>query len=113
MEKKLDKLYKECLKELKSINIDMSECGEITISFSKRNSKRYGCCKQEEPDLSTRYYEKIGRRRYIRYKKYAKHHIEISKWLMELDDKIIKNTIMHELIHCIPNCNNHGKEFKA
>ena len=69
MEKKLDKLYKECLKELKSINIDMSECGEITISFSKRNSKRYGCCKQEEPDLSTRYYEKIGRRRYIRYKK--------------------------------------------
>jgi len=113
LEKKLNKLYKECLKELKSINIDMAECGEITISFSKRNSKRYGCCKQEEPDLSTRYYEKIGRRRYIRYRKYAKHNIEISKWLMDLDDKIIKNTIMHEIIHCFPNCNNHGKEFKA
>ena len=31
---------------------------------------------------------------------------------MKLDEKIIKNTIIHELIHCIPYCNNHGKEFK-
>ena len=31
---------------------------------------------------------------------------------MQLDTSIIKNTIFHELIHCIPNCNNHGKEFK-
>lgn len=23
-----------------------------------------------------------------------------------------KNTIIHELIHCIPFCNNHGSEFK-
>lgn len=31
---------------------------------------------------------------------------------MELDEKIIKNTIMHEIIHCFPYCNNHGSEFK-
>ena len=31
---------------------------------------------------------------------------------MKLDKKIIKNTIIHELIHCIPYCNNHGEEFK-
>ncbi len=31
---------------------------------------------------------------------------------MELDEEIIKNTIMHELIHCMPYCNNHGKKFK-
>ena len=31
---------------------------------------------------------------------------------MQLDDNIIKNTIMHELVHCIPLCNNHGAEFK-
>ena len=31
---------------------------------------------------------------------------------MELEDSIIKNTIMHELIHCIPFCNNHGDMFK-
>ncbi len=31
---------------------------------------------------------------------------------MQLDKNIIKNTIMHELIHCMPYCNNHGAEFK-
>ena len=30
----------------------------------------------------------------------------------EGNDGIIKNTIMHELIHCIPFCNDHGIEFK-
>lgn len=29
-----------------------------------------------------------------------------------INDGIIKNTIMHELIHCIPFCNDHGIEFK-
>ena len=31
---------------------------------------------------------------------------------MKLENDIIKNTIMHELIHCLPFCNNHGSEFK-
>jgi predicted SprT family Zn-dependent metalloprotease len=31
---------------------------------------------------------------------------------MELEESIIKNTIIHELIHCIPFCNNHGTMFK-
>ncbi len=110
MEKKLKKLYKECLEELKSINIGLDEnvVGKIDISFAKRKTKRYGCCKQEEPDKSTAYREK----RIIHYRKYNKHHIEISKWLMDLNDDIIKNTIIHEIIHCLPDCNNHGKEFK-
>lgn len=110
MEEKLEKLYEECLKELKSIDIDLDEktVGEIDISFSRRKTKRYGCCKQEEPDKSTAYREK----RIIHYRRYNKHHIEISKWLMDLNEDIIKNTIIHEIIHCLPDCNNHGKEFK-
>ena len=31
---------------------------------------------------------------------------------MKLNEEIIKNTIIHELIHCIPYCTNHGNEFK-
>lgn len=94
MEDKLEKLYSECLNELKTINLDFSDkkkFGEIDIKIAKRKSKRYGCCK---------------------YDKFNIRHIEISKWTMELNDDIIKNTIIHELIHCIPYCNNHGKEFK-
>lgn len=110
MEEKLNKLFNECMEELKSINLDFDEekIGKIDISFTKRKTKRYGCCKQEEPDKTTAY----RKNRTIYYKQYHKHHIEISKWLMDLNDDIIKNTIMHELIHCLPNCNNHGKYFK-
>lgn len=115
MEEKLNKLFKECLSELETIGIDIlnkEKFGNIDINISKRNNKRYGACKQDEPDIKTKYIEKIGRRRYVKYWKYNKHYIEISKWVLELDDKIIKNTIMHELIHCMPNCSNHGVDFK-
>lgn len=114
MEEKLQKLYKECIEELSNIGIDVlnSNNGTIEIKISKRNNKRYGCCKQEEPDKHTKYYEKIRNKRYIRYAKFNKHTIEISKWVMELEESIIKNTIIHEIIHCLPYCNNHGEEFK-
>lgn len=111
MEEKLEQLYNECIKELKLINLNLDnedEYGKIDIKIGKRNAKRYGCCRQENPDKTTRYWQN-GK---IQYRKFNAHHIEISKWLMELNDEIIKNTIIHELIHCLPNCNNHGKDFK-
>lgn len=116
MEEKLKKLYNECIQELKAINIDImdqSKYGEIEIKLAKRNSKRYGCCKQSEPDKKYYHFVKRGYKRTKVYDKFQKHQIEIGKWVMELDDKIIKNTIMHEIIHCMPNCNNHRKEFKT
>lgn len=114
MEEKLIKLYHECIHDLKKIGITLNpkEIGTIDISISKRNTKRYGCCKQENPDKNFKVVEKRGYKRIIKYEKYKVHHIEISKWVMNLDDNIIKNTIFHEIIHCIPFCNNHGENFK-
>lgn len=114
METKLQNLFKECKEELNNIGIDLNNenIGSISINIAKRNCKRYGCCKQEDPVKSTRYVEKVGRKRYIKYARFNKHTIEISKWVMELNSDIIKNTIMHEIIHCMPGCNNHGEEFK-
>lgn len=114
MEDKLQNLFNECKIELKSIGIDLNNklVGTIAINVAKRDCKRYGCCRQECPDKSTKYIEKIGRKRYIRYAIFKKHSIEISKWVMNLNNDIIKNTIIHEIIHCLPNCNNHGEEFK-
>ena len=115
MQEKLEKLYRECITELEQININVlnnHEIGEIDIKIAKRNSKRYGCCKQKEPDKDSSYTEKRGRRKYIKYYKFKKHHIEISKWVLDLNEKIIKDTIMHEIIHCFPGCNNHGAQFK-
>ena len=115
MEEQLHNIYIQCLQELKNIGIDLRQkdkIGEILITINNKSKKRYGVCKQEEPDISTRYIEKKGKRKYIKYAKYNKHRIEISAWVMQLDESIVKNTIIHELIHCIPNCNNHGKMFK-
>lgn len=115
MKEHLQRLYNQCIQELKQIGINLEkneQIGTIEIQLSNRSTKRYGVCKQEEPDPEARYIEKRGRRKIIKYARYKKHKIEISTWVMQLDENIIKNTIIHELIHCIPNCNNHGKEFK-
>ena len=111
---KLDELFNQCVNELKSIGIDIyqPEVGSIIVQVSKRNNKRYGCCKQEDPDKSSKTIEKVGRRRIVKYERFNKHTIEVSKWVFDLNDEIIKNTIMHEIIHCFPYCNNHGKQFK-
>ena len=111
MEETLQELFKECKGELQSIGIDLEDkkIGKIDIHLSKRNNKRYGCCKQENPVYTTKRIEIRGHKKTIRY---DNHHIEISPWVMLLEKNIIKNTIMHEMIHCLPYCNNHGVEFK-
>ena len=114
MENKLQELYEECIKELKEIGIDLTklDTGSIDIKLSNRSKKNYGYCKQEEPDK--KFCKRVKKRRRIVWEcnKFNKHTIVISSWVLNLDEKIIKNTIMHELIHCIPYCNNHGKMFK-
>jgi len=115
MEEKLQNLYNECLQELKSIGIDFEnnkDIGMVDISLSHRKTKRYGCCKQEKPDMKFKIVERRKNKRYIHYEKFQEHHIEISQWVMQLNNEIIKNTIFHEMIHCIPFCNNHGEQFK-
>ena len=115
MEEKLLKLYNEAIEELKSINIDILDernVGKIDIQISNRYLKRYGYCKQEKPDKKYKTIRKYRYKKVITYQKFKLHHIYISSWVLELDDRIIKNTIIHELIHCIPYCNDHGEKFK-
>lgn len=110
-QKKIKELYLECIKELNAIGIGF-ENKEINIQISKRNNKRYGCCRPENPDEKYKTIKRKGFKFIIKYENYQKYTIEISPWVMELNEEIIKNTIIHELIHCMPYCTNHGKEFK-
>ena len=78
MNEKLNKLFYECIKELEKIGIDIlneDKIGKIDISISKRKVKRYGCCKQEEPDKNTVYY--LNGRKY--FKKFLPQSAEFSK----------------------------------
>ena len=107
----LQSLYQECKHELEKIDITFNG-KEINIQLSKRNNKRYGCCKPQKPDEN---YKKIVRKGWhysIKYENFKQYTIEISPWVMQLKEEIIKNTIIHELLHCLPYCNNHGVEFK-
>ena len=90
-QEKFEKLFEQCIEELKSINIDPRKNRTIETKINTRSKKRYGCCKKLSKD---------------------RFQIEISEWVIDLNEDIIKNTIMHELIHCMPRCNNHGEYFK-
>ena len=67
-EQKLQQLYIECVNELKTIGIP-TENKTIEIQLSKRNNKRYGCCKPELPDTQ---YRKITTSRFKIYCKISK-----------------------------------------
>lgn len=110
-ERKLQTIYQECMQELESIGIYFKS-KKIQIQVSKRNNKRYGCCKPELPNEKYKKIKRKGFRYIIKYDDYQKYTIEISPWVMNLKKDIIKNTVIHELIHCMPYCLNHGKEFK-
>ncbi len=110
-EDKLNQLYLECIEELKNIGINFAN-KEIDIKLSNRAQKRYGCCKPEIPNEKYKKITRKGFRYIIKYENYQKYTVEISPWVLELNEDIIKNTIIHELIHCLPYCTNHGKEFK-
>ena len=107
----LQKLYKECIQELNRIGINFED-KEINIILSKRNNKRYGCCRPESPNCDYKNVTRKGFKYIIKYDDYKKYTIEISRWVLDLNEDIIKNTIIHELIHCLPYCNNHGVNFK-
>lgn len=110
-QKELENIYQECMQELMGIGVHFKN-KEIQIQISKRNNKRYGCCKPELPNENYKRIERKGFRYTIKYDDYYKYTIEISPWVMNLNKEIIKNTVIHELIHCMPYCLNHGKEFK-
>lgn len=46
------------------------------------------------------------------YLKRGIYTIKISKYALNMDETAITNTIAHELIHTLPNCMNHGENFK-
>lgn len=92
---KLLELKNDCLDELASIDL-LDNVGEIDEWYvDKRATRRLGVCKHR------------------RCMEYIYHSIGISSWLLkDFDDKTIKNTIMHELLHTFEGCDNHGYKWQ-
>ncbi len=95
MKTKLIRLKNDCLKELQEIGIIDKVAANITWRIDTRAKKRLGVC--EKKNKMT----------------YTYHTIGISDWVLKsFSDKDIKNTIMHELLHTINGCNNHGYNWQ-
>ena len=95
--KNLRRLYSECVSEAKGIGLDISD--NITrITVNNRLSRALGRCTMSWDAWNRKYSYKI----------------EMNPCMLadDLEDKVPKNTIMHELIHTCKDCMNHGSEFQ-
>jgi hypothetical protein len=89
----LNELFTRCCEELDVIGVPYAK-GKIDGVYSNsRYTRRYGNCRR----LPNGHFE-----------------ISIASFLLSdkiTSDKIVRNTIFHELTHTCPDCFNHGKKF--
>lgn len=89
--KDLKSIANQCIKELNEIGIEPPKIQKFTIN--SRAAKRWGQCSRENGQFS----------------------IQIASVLVEDDAPIngLKSTLMHEILHTMPNCFNHGNTWQA
>ena len=88
----LQRYAKECIKDMEAIGIKVPEIEKFVVN--SRAKSRFGQCGYNT--------------------KTKKYRIEICSDLLDEECNVmaLRETIFHELIHTLPNCMNHGKEFK-
>lgn len=99
--KNLTKLFNECIADCDSLGI---KYGRITnVSVNTRAKRRWGQTRTHKPY------------KYSTCHKDYTFDISISNRLLEddVEDMMAKNTIMHEILHTVEDCQNHGDKWKA
>lgn len=94
MDRKLNRLLKKVAKELKDIEIPVSD-HIYGITVNTRTKKRLGACRKIKGADGNIHYT-----------------IEIAGIVAQGEEKIICQIIAHELIHTCPGCFDHGKNGK-
>ena len=91
---------------LSSLEQMMYTCKQqlVSLGFSELNSKLYNL------EINPRFRKKLGQCCYNRKSMF--YTIKISKNFMQVCPEHVKNTMMHELIHSINGCMNHGPNFQ-
>jgi len=88
----LDELYsilRECHREISDLGISVAPLGAISLMINNAKSS-WGYCSRR----GTRF------------------TIKISRMTIDLGLGAVRNTMIHELLHTVPNCMNHGAEWK-
>ena len=90
----IEKLFQQVKREAQQAGILFSS--HISgIMINRRARKRFGCCKAVKS-----------------FGGYTSYQIEVSEKILICDEKKIKQTIAHELIHTCKGCMNHGEQWK-
>lgn len=87
---KYNNLLQEVINEAVNINIPVSNNIISNVKINTRATSRFGQCKKQN----------------------GKYLIEISQHLTQAEEKHIKETLAHEVLHTCPNCMNHGRQWK-
>lgn len=85
-----DRLLRETIAEAKAIKIPVSAAIKPQVVVNRRAKKRYGCC----------------------IKKGFSFTIELSYLLLEADEKVVRQTLAHEVLHTCFGCRNHQARWK-
>lgn len=91
-EKEVQILFNECKQIMIDCNIPISNSIDPIIHINKRYKKLMGCCTR----VNGKY----------------KFRISISSHILDSDEIVLKKIILHEYIHTVKGCLNHGTYFK-
>ncbi|HIU26160.1 MAG TPA: SprT-like domain-containing protein [Candidatus Copromorpha excrementigallinarum] len=86
----LDGVLKEVIGQAQEENIPVPDNILKKVEVNSRPKKRFGCCKIKD----------------------RKYHIEISEFVLKCEERYIRETLAHEVLHTCPECQNHGKIWK-
>lgn len=90
LQSELDELMAGLHRELKSLGIPVSSRLLPGVKVNTRAKRRLGCC----------------------FCQSGRYWIEISQTVLE-DEDLLKQTLVHELLHTCPKCRDHGRQWKA
>lgn len=89
MNNSINNLLQEIITEAKNINIPIGNIDPI-VKINTRAIKRLGQCS----------------------KRGNKYYIQISAFIITEDQKAVRETLAHEILHTAPDCMNHGNIWK-
>ena len=93
---RINKMLAECTALLKELNVPISSsvCPTVKLIGTRRTLGR--CCKREGSKSHSEY----------------EYYIEISRYTLNNPEKSIRNTLIHELLHTVPDGMCHTGEWK-
>lgn len=90
LQKELDQLMIQLHRELKGLGIPVAGRVLPQVKVNTRAKRRLGCC----------------------FCQGGQYWIEVSQAVLA-DENLLRQTLVHELLHTCPKCRNHGPQWKA